>query len=205
MPDFKHFDPDTALERVERLFWRQGAEATSIQHVAAETGLNRSSLYATFGGKRALYVAALRRYVRERAAPAFAHLAGDGRGLPALRDAFDGMIAQRCVGEYAGWGCMAANAHSGPERDDPEVRALLDEYHGLMHDAMRAALEAASRNGQLAPAADPEAAAEVLSLLAYGVNMRSRIGADAETLRRTVADALAPLTAEGAAASSGSC
>lgn len=52
MPDVKHFDPDTVLESVVRLFWRQGVASTGIQDVVTATGLNRSSLYATFGGKQ---------------------------------------------------------------------------------------------------------------------------------------------------------
>ena len=194
MPDIKHFDPDTALERAERLFWRQGAATTSIQAVTAATGLNRSSLYATFGGKRELYLAALRRYLAHRARPAFEALAADGRGLPAVREFFTGLIDLRCSGSYAGWGCMIVNAHAGAERDDPDVRALLDEHHTRLRDALRAALETAGRLGQLREGASAEAASEVLALLAYGVNLRSRAGADADTLGATVDAALAPLT-----------
>jgi AcrR family transcriptional regulator len=193
MPDIKHFDPDTALERAERLFWRSGAATTSIQAVTAATGLNRSSLYATFGGKRELYLAALRRYLAHRARPAFDVLAADGRGLAAVREFFAGLVDVRCSGDYAGWGCMIVNAHVGAERDDPEVRALLDEHHRRLRDALRAALETACRRGELSEGASADAAAEVLALLAYGVNLRSRAGADADTLHAAVAAALAPL------------
>jgi AcrR family transcriptional regulator len=193
MPDVKHFDPDTALEAVERLFWRQGAAVTSIQAVAAATGLNRSSLYATFGGKRELYRAALRRYLAERAEPALRSLAGDGRGLPAIREFFAGLIDVRCSGEYAGWGCMVVNASSGAERGDPVVSELLEGHYRLLRDAFRAALEAAARRDQLAAGCSAADAAEVLAVLAYGVNVRSRAGADADVLHRAVAAALAPL------------
>ncbi|WP_028926428.1 TetR/AcrR family transcriptional regulator [Pseudonocardia acaciae] len=193
MADIKHFDPDRALERAERLFWQHGSATTSIQAVTEATGLNRSSLYATFGGKRELYLAALRRYLSHRARPAFAGLAADGRGLAAVRDFFAGLIEVRCAGGFAGWGCMVVNAHTGPERADPEVRALLDEHHVELRDALRAALDTAGRLGQLAEGTSTEAVAEVLALLAYGVNLRSRAGADADTLRATVAAALAPL------------
>ncbi|MGA4849736.1 TetR/AcrR family transcriptional regulator [Streptomyces sp. G5(2025)] len=193
MPDIKHFDPDEALDRVVRLFWQHGAATTSIQAVATATGLNRSSLYATFGGKRELYLAALRRYLRDHSQRAFRFLAEDGRGLPAVREFFDGLIELRCAGPYAGWGCMVVNAHAGEERADPEVRALLERHHGQLRDAMRGALEVARTNGELAPGTDAEAAAEVLALLAYGVNLRSRAGADAAVLRRTVDVALASL------------
>ncbi|MCZ4123715.1 TetR/AcrR family transcriptional regulator [Streptomyces sp. H39-S7] len=192
MPDIKHFDPDAALERVERLFWQHGAEA-SIQAVATATGLSRSSLYTTFGGKRELYLAALRRYLRHRAQPAFRELGEDGRGLPAVGDFFRGLIEARCSGEYAGWGCMVVNAHVGSEGGDPAVRALLDEHHRLLRDALRAELEAADRQGQLAPGVSTDAAAEALALLAYGVNLRSRGGADAQALLGTVDAALSLL------------
>jgi TetR/AcrR family transcriptional repressor of nem operon len=197
--DVKHFDPDEALERVEALFWRHGAASTSIQAVTSATGLNRSSLYATFGGKRELYLAALRRYLDRRAWPAFGRLADDNRGLPAIRDFFAGLVEVRCSGVYAGWGCMVVNAHVGPERDNPAVRALLDEHHRRLRDAMRAALDAARRHGQLPPDAPTDEHAEVLALLAYGVNLRSRAGADADTLCRAVEATLAPLQRAAAA------
>ncbi|MFK4065731.1 TetR/AcrR family transcriptional regulator [Streptomyces sp. NPDC029674] len=193
MPDIKHFDPDEALDRVVRLFWQHGAATTSIQAVATATGLNRSSLYATFGGKRELYVAALRRYLRDHSHRAFRSIAEDGRGLPGVRDFFEALIELRCEGPYAGWGCMVVNAHAGVERTDPEVRALLDDHHEGLRDAMRAALEAARRAGQLGPGVSVEDSAEALVLLAYGVNLRSRAGADAAVLRRTVDAVLASL------------
>lgn len=88
MPDIKHFDPDATLETVVRLFWRQGVSATGIQDVVTTTGLNRSSLYATFGGKQELYLAALHRYMEQRSQPMFRRLAEDGRGLPAISEFF---------------------------------------------------------------------------------------------------------------------
>ncbi|MDH6141554.1 TetR/AcrR family transcriptional repressor of nem operon [Kitasatospora sp. GP30] len=193
MPDIKHFDPELALERAEKLFWQRGAAEASIQDVVAATGLNRSSLYATFGGKQQLYLAAIRRYLHHRAQPAFRHLADDDRGLPAVRDFFAGLIEVRCSGEHAGWGCMVVNAHLGGEHQDPAVLALLAEHHRQLRDALHTALRTARRAGQLAPHVAPDTAAETLALLAYGVNLHSRTGADAPTLLRTVTGTLALL------------
>ncbi|MGA5320100.1 TetR/AcrR family transcriptional regulator [Streptomyces seoulensis] len=195
MPDIKHFDPDATLETVVRLFWRQGVASTGIQDVVTATGLNRSSLYATFGGKQELYLAALRRYLELRSQPVFRRVAEDERGLPAVSEFFAGLIEARCSGEYARWGCMVSNAHAGAENSDPEVRALLDQHHRELREAMYAALTTAERQGQLAPGTDPGAAADLLALLAYGVNLRSRAGADAEVLRGTVNAALGSMAA----------
>ncbi|WP_432063539.1 TetR/AcrR family transcriptional regulator [Streptomyces sp. S1] len=193
MPDIKHFDPDAALETAVRLFWRRGMASTGIQDVVTATGVNRSSLYSTFGDKQALYRAALRRYLEHRSQPVLRRLAEDARGLPAVTEFFTGLIAARCSGEYARWGCMVSNAHAGTENGDPEVRALLDQHHQQLRDALHAALTTAGKRGQLAPGVDPASSADLLALLAYGVNLRSRAGADADALTETVRTALAPI------------
>ncbi|MGV9337670.1 TetR/AcrR family transcriptional regulator [Streptomyces sp. NPDC003688] len=198
MPDIKHFDPDATLDTVVRLFWQRGVAPTGIQDVVTATGLNRSSLYATYGGKQELYRAALRRYVEQWSWPAFRRLAEDGRGLPAVAEFFGALVEIRCSGEYARWGCMIANAHAGAENDDPEVRALLERHHQELRDAIHAALAAAGRQGQLASGTDLGASAELLALLAYGVNLRSRAGAEPEALRRTVTVALDSIRGDAA-------
>jgi TetR/AcrR family transcriptional repressor of nem operon len=137
-----------------------------------------------------LLLAALRRYAERRSQPVFRRLAADERGLPAVAEFFDGLIRARCSGEYARWGCMVSNAHAGAENGDPEVGAVLDRHHQELRDALYTALVKAEVHGQLAPGADPGPAADLLALLAYGVNLRSRAGADAGSLSATVTAAL---------------
>lgn len=62
MPRNKEFDVHAVLEKVMELFWRQGYTATSMQDLVDHTGINRASLYATFGDKRALFISALKAY-----------------------------------------------------------------------------------------------------------------------------------------------
>lgn len=203
MPDIKHFEPEAVLDAVLRLFWRDGTATTGIQDVVEATGLNRSSLYNTFGGKNELYIAALHRYVDHYSQPAFKRLSEDTRGLDAIRDFFTALINARCHGEYARWGCMAANAHAnahtsagaGAERSQPDVSSILLDHHQRLIIALRTALDAARDRGQLRAAADSEACAEHLALVAYGVNIRSRSGASADELRRGADAALASIAA----------
>ncbi|MFF4950482.1 TetR/AcrR family transcriptional regulator [Streptomyces chattanoogensis] len=199
-PDIKHFNPDVVLDDAVRVFWRQGMPATGIQALVSATGLSRSSLYATFGNKDGLYAAALGRYIDQHSTPAFAALSAAPTGLTAIEDFFTGLIGVRCSGPVAGWGCMVTNAHAGPESADPAIRELLDAHHQTLQSAMRSALSTAAGLGQLAASVDPDAAAAVLATLAYGVNLRSRAGAAADTLRESVAGALVPLRARPAPA-----
>src|SRR5271166_5705935 len=69
------FKPETALNQVMDVFWKDGFAATSLDDVSAATGLNRPSLYGAFGDKRTLYLQAYsqyRKHVNEAFAPLFA-------------------------------------------------------------------------------------------------------------------------------------
>ena len=46
-------------------FWKNGYAATSLDDLAAATGMNRPSLYAAFGDKRDLYLKTLTRYQQQ--------------------------------------------------------------------------------------------------------------------------------------------
>ncbi|MEV4799314.1 helix-turn-helix domain-containing protein [Nonomuraea sp. NPDC049421] len=186
MPDVKHFDPEATLDQVVDLFWERGADTTGIADIVQATGLSRSSLYATFGGKAQLQAAALRRYLERRSRPVFDALAADGRGLPAIAAFFERLVAARCSGDHARWGCLVTNTHATAIGGLPEIRDVLDRHHDALRSAMRAALEAARAGGRLRPGVDVEAAAEALALQAYAVNLRSRAGAEPAALLAAV-------------------
>ncbi|MFK0244104.1 TetR/AcrR family transcriptional regulator [Amycolatopsis azurea] len=195
MPDVKHFDPDAVLDAAVRLFWRQGVNSTGVQDIVTATGINRSSLYSTFGDKRKLYLATLNRYVTQRSQPVLRQLIEDTRGLPAISAFFEGLITTRCSGEYARWGCMVSNAHANGENEDRDVRAVLQLHHDQLRAAMCAALDHATSEGQVRADVSPTEASDMLALLAYGVNLRSRAGAEPVSLKETVAAAIRLLTA----------
>jgi len=53
------FNRDKALDRALLLFWAKGYQATSLQDLLSALGISRSSLYAAFGDKRALFLECL--------------------------------------------------------------------------------------------------------------------------------------------------
>src|SRR6202167_5712662 len=64
----RSFDIDGALDRALQLFWRKGYEGTSLSDLTKAVGVNRPSLYAAFGDKKALFRKALDRYLTGPAA-----------------------------------------------------------------------------------------------------------------------------------------
>ena len=62
MPRVKLFDKNEVLNKAMELFWKKGYHATSIQDLVSFLGINRGSLYDTYGGKKELFDKAFQLY-----------------------------------------------------------------------------------------------------------------------------------------------
>jgi len=60
----RSFDTDQVLDAAAQLFGGRGYDATSVDDLVRELGLHRGSMYAAFGSKRGLFLAALDRAAR---------------------------------------------------------------------------------------------------------------------------------------------
>ena len=58
----KAFNQDEVLDKAVKVFWAKGYEATSMQDLVDAMGIQRGSLYATFGNKQQLFLQSLERY-----------------------------------------------------------------------------------------------------------------------------------------------
>src|SRR5579862_3206535 len=59
----RSFDVNRGLDSALRVFWRKGYEGTSLSDLTKAVGVNRPSLYAAFGDKKALFRKAFDRYL----------------------------------------------------------------------------------------------------------------------------------------------
>lgn len=57
------FDEATIISKAQKVFWKQGYHATSMQDLVKATGLNPGSIYNTFGSKHDLFMLCLKNYV----------------------------------------------------------------------------------------------------------------------------------------------
>jgi TetR/AcrR family transcriptional repressor of nem operon len=146
----REFDPDAVLERATRVFWARGFEHSSLDELCAATDLNRSSLYAAFGDKRALYLKSLARYEQgsvERIRKAF-------EGRP-VREGLHGFLASLVDAIVEGpgrRGCFIGNCAAEMARLDRTAAARVKQSLERIEETFRAAFEAGGLAGARARA-----------------------------------------------------
>jgi len=182
----RSFDPDAVLDKARAVFWNQGYAATSLDDLAAATGLNRPSLYAAFGDKRALYLAALGRSRDEALTAMGKALTSDAPLKPLM-----GRILERTVevyrsGEVAQRGCFLIGTAVTQAVEDAEIRELVADFIARTEAVFRDRFEAST--GELAPGVRPGPAAAMITATMHTLAIRARTGADGPELKR-VADA----------------
>src|SRR5215467_9445236 len=91
MAGVKQFDRGQVLDRAMALFWSRGYEATSIRDLVKATGINRGSIYGTFGDKKGLFLAVLDHYGEKVGQPLMAELS-DPHPRRAIERMFDSII-----------------------------------------------------------------------------------------------------------------
>jgi len=62
----KEFDYDQKLHVAMNLFWEQGYHSTSISDLENHMGINRSSIYPTYGDKKDLLIKCLDKYLKRK-------------------------------------------------------------------------------------------------------------------------------------------
>lgn len=120
MPWEKQFDVEQVLTRAMHAFWANGYDATSMQDLVTATGINRASLYATYGDKREIFLSTLRKYDRDVRSSMLAELAERDNPADAIAAVFDRFIAQTET-EGRNWGCFLTNTALELAPHDPEV------------------------------------------------------------------------------------
>lgn len=192
MPWEKNFDTQETLEKAMQAFWVRGYAATSIQDLVDCTGVNRASLYATYGDKRAMFLAALRLYDKDvrRARLSALERLGPRRAIEKLfRD-----FIERSQTDRICRGCFLTNTALELAAHDAEVRHIVAESQADIEAFFRRVLTKGQAQGQFRPEIDATIAARGLlaSVLGFLVLLRSR--PDPEVLNSVGQDAVDRLT-----------
>lgn len=178
----REFDSDDVLERAMQAFWAKGYRATSLDDLCTATGLSRSSLYAAFGGKRALLHRSLDRYEEQGAVRIAAALSRSGSVRKTIAAFLDDLIARIAEGPGRR-GCFIGNCAAELARNDKATAARVRRSLSRVEALFREALLRAQARGELAPGADVTALARFLVSGIQGLRLVGKANPDRVTLK----------------------
>jgi TetR/AcrR family transcriptional repressor of nem operon len=151
------------------------------------------SVYAAFGSKRGLFVAAVRRYMETVSAEAVERINGAPSGVRGLRDYFDHLVDAMVDGRRR-WGCLITNSLVELGRRDPELAAMFQQHLANLRTSFAGALARARAEGGLRPGVGQESA-DLLVAVVQGMNVLAKTNPGRDTLRAVADSALAGLVA----------
>ncbi|MGY1942159.1 TetR/AcrR family transcriptional regulator [Nocardia asiatica] len=184
------FDRAEALRRAMEVFWEHGYEGASMSDLTAAMGINSPSVYAAFGGKEALFRAAIELYGRTDGGYTDRAL----REEPTARASIEAMLRDNAAAyteENKPHGCMVVLAGSTYTTRNTSVRDFLIEKRRETTDDIRHRLDRGVAEGDLPAGTDTAALAGFYTTVLYGLSIRARDGATPAELTASIDCAMA--------------
>lgn len=192
MPWEKQFDIDDRLDRAMQRFWARGFEATSMQDLVDSMGVNRGSLYGTYGDKRSLFLSALRMYDDRVRRQTLARLEAGSDSLGAIRGVFE-MFAEPALRGRPARGCFLTNSALELAAHDPEVREVVARSQRQTEAFFARMIKRGKANGEIGGHVKPNRAARSLLATLQGLIVLTRSRPEKKLLRAVIDDAMRPL------------
>jgi TetR/AcrR family transcriptional repressor of nem operon len=185
MARHKEFDRDDVLQKAMEVFWSRGYAAASLQDLVGHMGINRQSIYDTFGDKHALYLQALDRYREVESRKLFELLERPGSVRKALRQLFTGVV-EAALSDAPRRGCLMGNAMSELAGRCKETAAKTCSSMAEVEGAFYRALSRGKKEGELKGIRDPRAVARFLYSSLQGLILMAKATQDRKTLEDVV-------------------
>jgi TetR/AcrR family transcriptional repressor of nem operon len=181
----KEFDRDEVLQKAMEVFWSRGYEAASIQDLIRHMGINRQSLYDTFGDKHALYLQSLDRYREVESRKIFELVERAGSVKRGLRHLFQCVVDGSCSDEQRR-GCFMGNATSELAGRCKATAARACSNMAAAEEALYRTLVRGKRDGEIKGIRDLRAVARFLFSSLQGLQLMAKATRDRKILEDVV-------------------
>ena len=185
----KEFDEAAALDSAIDCFRRRGYYATSVRDLAASMGIGGTSLYNSFGGKRALFVKALERYLNHSVRARLKRLEETHPPRQVIH-AFFAEIIDRSLNDRTRAGCLLINSALEVSPHDPKLGRQIAGHIGEIEEFFRRTICAAQADGSVAGSLDAKDTARLLLGILLGIRVLARSRPDQAILEGMVRPAL---------------
>lgn len=177
----KEFDHREVLARATAVFWARGYDATSIEDLVEATGINRGSIYATFGDKEKFFHTVLEHYTETVADSMLAELS-DPDPRRAIERMFE-LIIRRTSNPKLPRGCLITNTSLACRNRADQISRSIEKCFGKVEDAIHAVMRRAQTQGLVTSTREAKALARFFFCVVQGLNVLNKAAVDSEVLR----------------------
>lgn len=192
----REFCPSEALDKAMRVFWAKGYFGSSIEDLVSATGVSRYGLYAEFGDKNGLFLAALGHYQATVVRPLLDIIEQPDASLAALRALF-ALLADFSRQPGGRLGCLVFNSVNEMGLHDEATAGRILQIRERLAQGIAAMLANAVRKGELPADFDLRREADFLFGVLHALPVMARAGAGAEAIENVVGVALSTLGEAG--------
>ena len=135
----KQYIEEEVITKAMNLFWRKGYENTSMQMLEKEMGINKFSIYSSFGSKHSLFLESLKCY-KSRVAAMFKKFKNATQGVDDIKQFFYDSVAVGYQPDNVK-GCLLTNTYNEfSESEDPLIKSQVDLFMDNLKDCTEISL-----------------------------------------------------------------
>ncbi|GAA0721819.1 TetR/AcrR family transcriptional regulator [Aquimarina litoralis] len=185
MPKVETFDRTNVLHSATEVFHKKGYNGTSMQDLVDATGLNRSSIYNSFGSKLGMFMEVLSFYRNNGNKKMGKEIVQNQNALDTLQSIFCWYISD-IIEDKDNKGCLIVNCKSEMVNQEPLIRSFMEQNQ----EQMMAFLEDVVHNGQMEKIINEDQTAAQYALYLYssiqGLRMTGILNTNKEELENLI-------------------
>ena len=177
------FNEHKVLTNAMEQFWKEGYEASSVQKLLDCTGINRGTLYNSFGDKSTFFKSCIDQYNKLVDKQIAASLRNEKlTGWDAIDAYFDETVL-KLSNKHRSMGCILVNSLCESINYNRDMKKIVRASLATIRKALVAKLKEAHKKAKLKKGVSVEFAAEILMNTLHGVRVNARDGKNARQLR----------------------
>ena len=180
------FDEDKVLTNAMEQFWKEGYEASSVRKLLDCTGINRGTLYNSFGDKDTFFRACVEHYNRIVQKQIESSLKDEKLSCWNAIEAYFEETISNVSQKQRVMGCMLVNSLCESVNQNRALRKLVRDSLMLIRKEFLVRLGEAKANQKLKKGVAIDFGADVLMNTLYGIRVNSRSGRETKQLKMLV-------------------
>ena len=180
------FDEDKVLTNAMEQFWKEGYEASSVRKLLDCTGINRGTLYNSFGDKDTFFRTCIEHYNMIVQKQIESSLKDQNLSCWNAIEAYFEETISNVSQKQRAMGCMLVNSLCESVNQNRVLRKLVRDSLMLIRKEFLMRLSEAKANKKLKKGLGIDFAADVLMNTLYGIRVNSRSGRETRQLKMLV-------------------